>query len=194
MSTPALRRVVRRETHSPRTVATFVAVILLILALVFVGLEIVLSLLGQPTLLLGPAAAAGWIVGVPATIPATPLVGVSVAIALVGVVLVWLAVAPGRRPKHTMSLGDRAVVVDNGVIASALAQHLAEEIGVARTDVTVGVGHRSVDVVVRPGAGVPLDAREVRSAAEEALDAYRLTTSLRTRVRIARPSEKDDEL
>jgi hypothetical protein len=184
MSTPALRRVVRRETHSPRTVATFVAVILLILALVFVGLEIVLSLLGQPTLLLG----------VPATIPATPLVGVSVAIALVGVVLVWLAVAPGRRPKHTMSLGDRAVVVDNGVIASALAQHLAEEIGVARTDVTVGVGHRSVDVVVRPGAGVPLDAREVRSAAEEALDAYRLTTSLRTRVRIARPSEKDDEL
>ena len=59
MSTPALRRVIRRETHSPRTVAMFVAVVLLILALAYVALEIVLSLAAQPALLVGPAAAAG---------------------------------------------------------------------------------------------------------------------------------------
>ena len=51
MSTPAFRRIVRRETHSPRTVAMIIAVVILILALVYIGVEIVLHLLAQPALL-----------------------------------------------------------------------------------------------------------------------------------------------
>ncbi|MEN0023694.1 MAG: DUF6286 domain-containing protein [Microbacterium sp.] len=193
MSTPALRRVVRRETHSPRTVAMFVAVILLILALAYVGLEIVLSLAAQPALLVGPGAAAGWLIGLP-TFPAGLVIAGSAVLALIGVVFVVLAVTPGRLSKHSFEAGDRAVVVDNGVIASALAQHLAEETGIARDDITVGVGHRSVDVTVRPGAGIPLDRAEVQAAAEAELQTYRLTRSVRTHVRIDRPTEKEDEL
>lgn len=193
MSTPALRRVVRRETHSPRTVAMFVAVVLLILALAYVGLEIVLSLAAQPALLVGPAAAAGWLVGLP-TFPAGLVIAGSIALALIGLVFIVLAVTPGRLSKHTIEAGDRAVVVDNGVIASALAQHLADETGIARDDITVGVGHRSVDVTMRPGAGIPLDRADVQSAAETELQTYRLTRTVRTRVRIDRPTEKDDEL
>ncbi|WP_341947203.1 DNA/RNA endonuclease G [Microbacterium sp. LWH11-1.2] len=194
MSTPVLRRVVRRETHSPRTVATFVAVILLILALAYIGLEIVLSLAAQPALLLGPAAAGGWLVGLPTAQPAGAVVAGSVILALIGVVFVWLAVAPGRLSKHTIDAGDRAVVVDNGVIASALAQHLSEETGLARENITVGVGHRSVDVTLRPGAGVPLEKSAVQSAAEAELQTYRLTRNVRTRIRIERPDEKEDSL
>lgn len=194
MSTPVLRRVVRRETHSPRTVAMFVAVILLILALAYIGLEIVLSLAAQPALLLGPAAAGGWLVGLPTAQPAGLVIAGSVALALIGIVFVVLALTPGRLSKHTLESGDRAVVVDNGVIASALAQHLSEETGLARDSITVGVGHRSVDVTVRPGVGIPLDKNEVQSAAEAELQTYRLTRSVRTRVRIERPSEKEDEL
>ncbi len=193
MTSPALRRVVRRETHSPRTVAMFVAVLVLILALVYVGVEIVLSLAGRPALLLGPAAAAGWLVGLPSQPGGLVVVGGAV-LALVGLVFLWLALAPGRLSKHSLEAGDRAVVVDNGVIASALAQHLSEETGIARDDITVGVGHRSVDVTVRPGAGVPLDRAEVQSAAEAELTSYRLTRRLRTRVRIDRPTEKEKEL
>lgn len=194
MSTPVLRRVVRRETHSPRTVATFVAVILLILALVYIGLEIVLSLAAQPALLLGPAAAGGWLIGLPTAQPAGLVIAGSAVLALLGVIFVWLAVTPGRLSKHTLDAGDRAVVVDNGVIASALAQHLSEETGLARENITVGVGHRSVDVTVRPGAGIPLDKSMVQSAAELELETYRLTRSVRTRVRIDRPDAKEDEL
>lgn len=194
MTSPALRRVVRRETHSPRTVAMFVAVILLILALAYIGLEIVLSLLAQPALLLGPAAAAGWLVGLPTAQPAGLVIAGSVVLAIIGLVFLWLAVTPGRLSRHTIDAGDRAVVVDNGVIASALAQHLAEETGLAREDVTVGVGHRSVDVIVRPAVGVPVDKAAVQSAAEAELDTYRLTRSVRTRVRIERPTQEDDEL
>lgn len=194
MSTPVLRRVVRRETHSPRTVAMFVAVILLVLALAYIGLEIVLSLAAQPALLLGPAAAGGWLVGLPTAQPAGLVIAGSVVLALIGIVFVVLALTPGRLPKHTLESGDRAVVVDNGVIASALAQHLSEETGLARESITVGVGHRSVDVTVRPGVGIPLDKNEVQSAAEAELQTYRLTRSVRTRVLIERPSEKEDEL
>ncbi|MEV4736050.1 MULTISPECIES: DUF6286 domain-containing protein [unclassified Microbacterium] len=194
MTSPALRRVVRRETHSPRTVAMFIAVILLILALAYIGLEIVLSLLAQPALLLGPAAAAGWLVRLPTAQPIGLVIAGSVVLAVIGLVFLWLAVTPGRLSRHTIDAGDRAVVIDNGVIASALAQHLAEETGLAREDITVGVGHRSVDVTVRPGVGIPVDKAAVQSAAEAEIETYRLTRSVRTRVRIERPTQEDDEL
>ncbi|WP_314425628.1 DUF6286 domain-containing protein [uncultured Microbacterium sp.] len=194
MTTPVLRRVVRRETHSPRTVATFVAVVLLILALALIGVEIVLSLAAQPALLLGPAAAGGWLVGLPTAQPAGLVIGGSVVLALIGLVFIVLAVTPGRLSKHALQAGDRAVVVDNGVIASALAQHLSEETGLARENVTVGVGHRSVDVTVRPGAGIPLERSAVQAAAEARLTHYRLDGRVRTRVRIERPADTEDEL
>lgn len=193
MSTPALRRVIRRETHSPRTVAMFVAVVLLILALAYIGLEIVLSLAAQPALLLGPAAAAGWLVGLPSQ-PAGLVIAGSIVLAVIGLIFIWLAVTPGRLSKHALEAGDRAVVVDNGVIASALAQHIADETGISRDDITVGVGHRSVDVTMRPGAGIPLEQATVQSVAEQELQTYRLTRSIRTRVRIERAMEKDDDL
>lgn len=194
MSTPVLRRVVRRETHSPRTVAVFVAVILLILALAYIGLEVVLYLAAQPALLAGPVAGWGWLVGLPTAQPAGLVIAGSIVLALIGLVFIVLAVTPGRLSKHTLEAGDRAVVVDNGVIASALAQHLSDETGIARENITVGVGHRSVDVTVRPGAGIPLDKSSVQSVVDAELGTYRLTRSVRTRVRVERPTEKDDEL
>ncbi|GAA1223006.1 DNA/RNA endonuclease G [Microbacterium maritypicum] len=194
MSTPVLRRVIRRETHSPRTVAMFVAVILLILALAYIGLEIVLSLAAQPALLIGPAAAGGWLIGLPTAQPAGLVIAGSVVLALIGVIFIVLAITPGRLSRHVLDGGGRAVVVDNGVIASALAQHLAEETGLARDSITVGVGHRTVDVTVRPGIGIPLDKADVASAAEAELQTYRLAHRVRTRVRIERPAEKEDEL
>lgn len=194
MSTPVLRRVVRRETHSPRTVAVFVAVILLILALAYVGLEVVLYLASQPALLAGPVAGWGWLLGLPKAQPAGLVIAGSVVLAMIGLVFIWLAVTPGRLSRHRLEAGGRAVVVDNGVIASALAQHLAEETGIVRENITVGVGHRSVDVTVRPGVGIPLDKSTVQSAAEAELGTYRLVRPVRTRVRIERPTETEDEL
>lgn len=194
MSTPVLRRVLRRETHSPRTVAMFVAVVLLILALAYIGLEIVLSLAAQPALLVGPAAAGGWLIGLPTAQPAGLVIAGGVVLALIGLAFIVLAITPGRLSRHVLDAGGRAVVVDNGVIASALAQHLAEETGLTRDSITVGVGRRTVDVTVRPGIGVPLDRSDVQAAAEAELQTYRLTSRVRTRVRIERPAEKEDEL
>lgn len=175
MSTSALRRVVRRETHSPRTVAMIVVVVILILALVYAAIEIILSLVGQPALLLGPAAAFGWAVGLPAEVPAGVTIATGVIIALFGIVCLVLAVAPGRLAKHELQGGERrAVVVDDGVIAAAIAQRVSDELFVARDRVRVGVGHRLVDVAVSPEDGIEIENERVRAMIDAELESYRL--------------------
>jgi hypothetical protein len=193
MSTPSLRRVVRRETHSPRTVAMFVAAALLVLSLLYLGLEIVLYLAAQPALLLGPAAGFAWLIGLPAAHPTGLVVAGGVVLALVGVVLIVLAITPGRLSKHAVTWGERAVVVDNGVIASALAQHVSDETGIARDRVSVGVGHRRIDITVRPGAGIPLDSAQVRSVVDDEIATYQLSRRVSTRVRVERSSDSESE-
>jgi len=193
MSTPEFRRIVRRETHSPRTVAMIIAVVIVILALVYAGVEIVLHLLTQPALLLGPAAAVAWIIELPTAQPAWAVVAGGVVLALIGAVFVFLSLAPGRLPKHQMNWADRVVVVDNGVIASSLAQHLSEETGIARDSISVGVSHRRVDVTVTPRPGAPLDAERVRKLAETEMESYQLTPAVTTRVRPLRGKESDPD-
>lgn len=192
MSSPVLRRVVRRETHSPRTVAMIVAVVLVILALVYVGVEIVLSLAGQPALLLGPAAALGAIAGLPTQVPAGASIAIGAVIAVLGLILVVLAIAPGRLSKHQLVVGENAVVADNGVIASAIAQRVSDDTGLPRDQVRVGVGHRSVDVTLTPAVGVPVDEGNVRNVVDAELSSYRLASKLRTAVRIDRPRDQEE--
>ncbi|MDD7928741.1 DNA/RNA endonuclease G [Microbacterium thalli] len=192
MSSPVLRRVVRRETHSPRTVAMIVAVVLVILALVYVGVEIVLSLAAQPALLLGPAAALGAIAGLPTQMPAGASIAIGAVIAVLGLILVVLAIAPGRLSKHQLVVGENAVVADNGVIASAIAQRVTDDTGLPRDQVRVGVGHRSVDVTLTPAVGVPVDEGSVRRVADAELSSYRLASKLRTAVRIDRPRDQEE--
>lgn len=191
MSTPALRRVVRRETHSPRTVAMFVAVIVLILALGYIAFEIVLYLAAQPALLLGPGAGLAWLVGLPSAQPPGLVIAGAAVLALIGLILVVLAVTPGRLSKQVVQWGERAVVVDNGVVAASLAQHLSDETGIARENIVVGVGHRTADVTVRPGADVPLEASDVQRIADAEVESYQLARPLTTRVRIERPKESE---
>ncbi|MET0297118.1 MAG: DUF6286 domain-containing protein [Microbacterium sp.] len=191
MSSPGLSRVVRRETHSPRTVAMFVAVILLILALAYVGLEIVLYLAAQPALLLGPGAGLAWLVGLPSGQGGALAIAGAAVLVLIGLVFIVLAITPGRLSKQQLTWGDRAVVVDNGVIAASLAQHVSDETGIARENVTVGVAHRTIDVTVRPGAGVPLERDEVKAVADAEVDSYQLARRVTTRVRVERPKESE---
>ena len=193
MTDSALQRVVRRETHSPRTVAMIIAVVIVILALLYLALEVVLSLLGQPALLVSPGAMMQWLVDLPVAQPAALIIAGGIVLALIGLVLVVLALAPGHLAKHRMQDGERAVVVDNGVIAAAVAQHVSEETGLAREDITVGVSHRTVDVTLRPAPGIPLEEAEVKSAVIAELDAYQLTPAVKPRVRIVRAKESEDD-
>lgn len=182
-SDPVLRRVVRRETHSSRTVATIVVVMFVIAALIWVSVELVLALASLPPLLVGPSAVTAWLAALPSAPPAVLALG-GLLVALMGVVSVGLAVMPGRLPKHPLTAGERAVVVDNGVTASALARTLSEGAGVDRDHVSVGVGHRVVDVRIRPDAAEDVDRDEVRRLVDAAIEEYGFDATMSTRVRI----------
>ena len=191
MTTPVLRRVVRRETHSPRSVAFAVVVLLGIILALYVAVELILALAAQPALFVRPMAALQWLAGLPSSVPVAAGVAGGLVVAALGLWLVVLAVSPGRLSKHEMDAGGRVAVVDNGVVASALAQRVSDETGIARDRVTVGVAHRSVDVTVRPGAGIPIEKAQVNSLAEAEIASLKLARPVRTRVRIERHAEEE---
>lgn len=193
MTDSVLRTVVRRETHSPRTAAMLVVVVVLVLAAVYAAVEIVLSLTGRQPLLVAPGAAFDALADLPSAVVPAALIAAGAVLAIIGLIVLVLAVAPGRLSKHEMTWGDRAVVVDNGVVASAVAQHLATESGITRENVVVGVAHRTVDVTVRPPVGIPVDTDRLRQIVDDEVASYRLTPSVRTVVRVERPLDAGKE-
>ncbi|MDQ1111742.1 hypothetical protein QE418_001190 [Microbacterium testaceum] len=191
MTDTVLRTVVRRETHSPRTTAMLVVVALLIVALAYAAVEIILSLSGAQPLLVAPGEALNAVVAAPtALMPVAFIVG-GVVLAVVGLIVLVLALKPGRLSRHEMSWGERAVVVDNGVVASALAQHLSNESGIVREDIVVGVAHRSVDVTVRPPVGIPVDEAQLQRIVDEEVTSYKLSPAVRTHLRVHRPDTEE---
>ncbi len=184
MSATVLRRVVRRETHSPRTVATVIVLLLAALAAIYTGIEVVLHLLGLGPLMVAPGAALAWLTTLPDEVTQAAVVAGGAVVAAIGVVLVWLAVGPGRRPKHELSVSAHAVVVDNGVIASAVAERVRRELDLSQASVVVGIGHRSADVTVRPDPGQSIDKARLREIAEAELARYDLSPRVRVHARV----------
>jgi len=191
MTNPVLTRVVRRETHSPRTAMTVIVLVLVVAAAVYAGIEIVLHLWGAAPLLVAPGAALAWVQALPASEPRAAIVAGAAAVAVVGVVLLWFAVAAGRRPQHALGVSGHAVVVDNGVIASAVAERVRRELDLPKGAVVVGIGHRSADVTVRPEPGRVIDRARVRSIAENELDGYGPSPRLTVRARVQQTAESE---
>jgi hypothetical protein len=191
MTDSVLRTVVRRETHSPRTAAMLVVVVLALLVLAYAMVEIVLALLGQQPLLVSPGAALNAVVAAPTALQPVAFIVGGIVLALVGLIVLVIALKPGRLSRHEMAWGERAVVVDNGVVASALAQHLSNESGIARDDIVVGVAHRTVDVTVRPPVGIPVDEAQLRRIVDEEISTYKLSPAVRTQVRVQRPDTQE---
>lgn len=176
-------RVLRRELHSPRSGLAIPLALLAIVALAWLGTEGVLAALGRPALLLTPKAMGTGIRGLPGVQPGT-LIAAGTVLALIGLVLVVTAIAPGRRGRHIIGAGDSAVVVDDAVIASALVRTAATTAGVSPDRAVAHVGRRSATVRVTPVSGVPVDREAVQRDVQAAAEGFGLTPSVRTRVAI----------
>lgn len=190
MPDAVLKRVVRRETHSPRTVATVIVLIVSALAAILVGVEIVLALLGVAPLGVAPAGALAWLRDLPRQ-PQGFVIAGALLVTVTGLILVWLSLSPGRKPKHELRSSPYAVIVDNGVIASSVAESLRRELDLPQGAVVVGVGHRSADITVRPEPGHVVDKRHVRAIAESELAGYQLTPGVKVRTRILRAANSE---
>jgi len=183
MTTPALyRRILRRETHSPRSVLAIALAVVLVLVFAWIGTESVLALLGQSRLLVAPVDALAAVLALPESLAPAVIIAAGVVVALVGLVLVLIAVLPGRRARHISATERTAVVVDNAVIASALARTASRRANIDPNQIVVTVGHRTAVVSVRPTSGISVDQAEIDNAVREQLDAFGLTPKLSSTV------------
>lgn len=177
-------RLLRRETHASRSGSLVVAVLLLAVLAAAVVFGAALVLLDQNVGGIEPRA----IVDRAADGPREPwtwiVVVAGAVVALVGLSLLLKAVLPQRRPRHTMPSRRLAVVVDDEVIASAAAR-AARSVTRLGPNAAVGtVGRRSIDVVVRPAAGVDVPVLAVGEAVDRELADIAAEPTIASRVRV----------
>lgn len=186
MSTSSLyRRISRRETHSPKSVLAIILAVIVILACGYAGTEIILDMLGARPLLAAPADMASAVVAAGSVLPVYLIVAGAI-VAVLGIIAVVAAVRTARRPRHLLESDRTAIVVDNAVIASALARHASAAAGVDADSTVVTVGHRTATVRLTPASGIPVDRDAVRGVIDEQLDRYQAKPALRGKVIIGK--------
>lgn len=178
------RRVARRETHSPKSTLAIVIAAVIAVSLAYLATEIVLDLVGAAPLLVAPADMAAAITAVPALPPAT-LITAGAIVAVIGLVLFIAALTPGRRPKHLIDTARTVSVVDNEVIASAIARGAAFAGDTSPDNVRVSVSRRLAVVDLTPASGRPVDRDAVERAVSSALDSFALRERVTSRIRIS---------
>ncbi|TFD59815.1 hypothetical protein E3T39_08965 [Cryobacterium suzukii] len=183
--TPIYGRISRRELHSPRSAAAIAVAIVVILLCGWLGTEIVLLLIDQPPLLVTPAELAAGVASVSA-VPAPLLTAIALACSLLAIVLLVVAVTPGRRARHLIDSERTVTVVDDEVIASALAGRAARVGGIDPDSTRVSISRRLATVHLVPTSGQPVQRDSVQQAVHDQLDGLRLRPTLQTRVVVAR--------
>ncbi|MGM9472905.1 hypothetical protein ACS5PJ_12970 [Pseudarthrobacter sp. YS3] len=184
---PDMRRILYRETHSSRAAVATVAAVLVMAAAAYGLLESGVHAIGQPAWLIEPQLAAERIVALPAGIPPLLLGASGAVVAMAGLFFLLNAVLPGRRARHVLDgMGtSAAVVVDDEVIASALARSARLAANVTPEQVMVVVSQRQVIVNVRPTSGVPVAETAVLAAVQEEVREMSLFPLPEVRVNIA---------
>lgn len=175
------RRLLRREARATRRGSAIVlAVVLTAILLALLAGAVAWAVdTGFRTQVTGGIAPVAAVAETPAA-----LIAVGVVLLLLAVLLVGLALAPGRRARRTRLDARVALVIDDGVLADAIADGVARRIGVPRGQVRVTVTRRTVLIRVTPTSGVPVDAAAARDAAARVLNeaGFRLSP----RVQVAR--------
>lgn len=167
---PAMGRILRRETHSSRAGAAGIAAVLVILLCVYALLESGVRAVGQPPWLIDPGTAAERIIALPSGIQPLLLGAAGAVIAMVGLFFFLHALLPGRRARHLLRDPRIAVVVDDEVLASALARRARTAANVTPEQVMVVVSQRLVVVNVRPTSGSRVSEEAVLAAVRAELD------------------------
>lgn len=166
-----MRRVLHRETHSSRAAAASLAAVLVVLVSLYALLESAVRAIGQPSWLIDPQTAAERIAALPNGVPPLLLGVTGAVVTAAGLFFFLSAILPGRRARHLLEEPRIAVVVDDEVIASALARRARLAANVTPEQVMVVVSQRQAVVNVRPTSGVPVSENAVREAVEDELRA-----------------------
>ncbi|ROP65091.1 hypothetical protein EDF24_1100 [Curtobacterium sp. PhB130] len=178
------RRVLRRETHVSRSGTVVVAMVVVLVVAAAAVFAATLVFLDQNVAGIDPRAVVDAAAGAPRGLIDAVVIGVGAVVGFVGLVFLLQGVLPQRRPRHQMASRRLAVVVDDEVLASAAARAArgATRLG---PDAAVGtVGRRTVDVVLRPAAGVDVPAVAATEAVEREFADIATVPAVTARVRV----------
>ena len=159
-----MERILKREMHSSRVMVSVIAAALVALVCGYALLETAVRAIGQPPWLVDPLTAAQRVVALPAGVRPLLLTAAGAVVAMAGLFFFLNAVLPGRRARHQLPDRRAAVVVDDEVIAAALARRARLVANVTKGQVMVIVARNRVVVNVRPTSGVPLRSDSVLDA------------------------------
>jgi len=179
------RRVLRRETHSSRSASAIVVLVVLVLVAAYVGVESVYAALSQRALLFSPLDTLSTLATAATSSASVIVIAVGIVTGLVGILLVVLAVAAGRRGRHTVADTRVAVVIDDHVIAAAIARGARTAGRLAPGQVTAWVSRRSSEIAVTPASGIPVDEEAVLTGAREELAETDYQPRVEPRVRVS---------
>jgi hypothetical protein len=180
-----LQRILKRETRSSRAGAAGLAAALVIAACIYALLESALRAIGQPPWLIDPQTAAERLTALPGGVSPLLLGALGAVLAMVGLIFFLNAVLPGRKSRHLLADPRAGVVVDDEVIASALAKAARTAANVTQEQVMVVVSQKLVVVNVRPTSGVPLHEQRVLTAVEDELQRMSPSPMPSVRVNVA---------
>lgn len=175
------RRAVRQELRSTRSGTTLVVAVVALLVLAYLITEVILSMLGQRPLLSSPGAIALGATQI-GSLGQPLLYAIGGALVLLGIVLMVRALLPGIRGLHHSPDAANPTIVDDTVVAAALAKVIRDSANLREEQVSVSVGRRRATAHVRPTTGVPVDRESVQSEAQRVADSYALTPPLRVSV------------
>ncbi len=178
------RRYRRRELHRSRSTAMNVFLVLVILVAAWVGTEAVLAAAGQGPLVASPRQLLTTALHPSAAELPYVVAGVIVA-AVLGIVAVVLALAPGRKARKAIASERGAILVDDGLLASGLSRAARTEPGAGGASIRTTVGARSALVSVQPVSGLPIDESALTERLREHLTELGLDRRLRVRADVS---------
>ena len=174
-------RIKRRETTSPRATLAIILAVIIILAIAYAVTETILFLTGQPQLLASPEQMGTAVVGLSSYTPWI-VIASGVVAALIGLLLIIAAFRAGRRPRHVLDTDRVVTVVDDEVIASALARSAAFQSSIDPDNARVEVSRRRAVIRLTPASGSSVDSQPVTQTATQQLDGYGLSPKVKPRV------------
>ena len=177
------RRIRRRSVHRSRSTAVAVALVVLALVAAWIGTEAVLSAIGRPPLVADPRTVVDTALRPDAAFVTIVEVIAGVLVVL-GVVLVVLALKPGRQHRSVVEHERGAVVIDARIVASTAANAAGMAAGVPEGNASATARGRSTEVRIVPVTGVPVDEASVRAAVVERLSGLDERFGRRVRVRV----------
>lgn len=177
------RRIRRRSVHRSRSTAVAVALVVLALVAAWIGTEAVLSAIGRPPLVADPQTVVDTALRPDAAFVTIVEVIAGVLVVL-GVVLVVLALKPGRQHRSVVEHERGAVVLDARIVASTAANAAGMAAGVPEGNASATARGRSTEVRIVPVTGVPVDEASVRAAVVDRLSGLDERFGRRVRVRV----------